>query len=508
MNKNDIRNNVINELNLEIYENSIFIKNDEIYFVKGPPKEKALVKLSPIKYQNVNNLDGIENDLEIDKKPYKMKICPLNHKNAFEMQRLFPNLLPKPLGLKSVIGLGDRLGIATPGHIKAVKESSLNPVFAQQSIREMKRTERTPQQVLDDAFWGVFISGWERDWGADADHLKDKESIQACINAGYTMFTIDVGDFVDNKAYSYTKSGISKKIKDFPWGKIEDNLTNFIDRYVDNRIIIDGKTLIQVDKELLFPAFIKYGYAIIQAVDLFRYVVDKKGIDSFDFEVSIDETDIPTTPFEHYLIVKELSRLGVRITSIAPRFVGKFEKGVDYIGDINKFASELKKHFQIMSLLGPYKIGLHSGSDKFRIYPTASDILGQYFHLKTSGTSYLEALKVIAECDLELLKEISKFCIIKYQEDRKSYFVSADVNRFPNFDNIRKNDIDEIFENLHFRQIMHVTYGSVLSEKKSDNTYKFKPRIYQILLENEDRYFEYLYKHIKRHITPFISGNA
>jgi hypothetical protein len=98
--------------------------------------------------------------------------------------------------------MGDRLGLATPGHVRAVRAtgSSIAPIFAQQSIREMARTGRTPQQVMDDATWGAFLEGWTGGVGADADHLKTPADIDACLAAGFTFYTIDPGAHVDNRA--------------------------------------------------------------------------------------------------------------------------------------------------------------------------------------------------------------------------------------------------------------------------------------------------------------------
>ncbi len=505
---NVVKNIVENKLSLRFYEDSIHIYNEEIFLIAGQGEEKVLVQFSPRKNQSRNHLSRNKNEIEVTDEIYSVEMSPLTHENADRIREMFPNLCPKPLGLNPVIGLGDRLGIATPGHVKAVGDNPINPIFAQQSIREMNRIERTPQDVIDDAFWGVFISGWQKDWGADADHLKDKESIKACIDSGFTMFTIDIGDYVENNAYSFPLLKVKNKMREFPWQKIKCSQTEFINRYVDKKIFHKDQIIFQIGEEQLFRSFLKYGYAIVQAIDLYRFIEKKIGSKLFDFEVSIDETDIPTTPLEHYLIVNELNRMDVRITSIAPRFVGKFEKGVDYIGDVEDFRTELKKHFQIMSILGPYKISLHSGSDKFRIYPIAADILGRYFHLKTAGTSYLEALKVIAEFDPELFKEISNFCLLNYQNDRESYYVSAKIDKFPDYDKIKIEDIDELFKNFHFRQIMHVTYGSVLTARNMDHSYKFRTLMYKILREHEDRYFTHLESHINRHIRPFISANA
>src|SRR5512139_3631396 len=105
-----------------------------------------------------------------------------------------------PLHLTSSFGFGDRLGLATPGHIAAVRGTKFAPIFAQQSVRENARTGRTPQQVMDDARRAVEAADWSAPWGADADHLKTVDDLPPFVEAGYTFFTIDPGAYVDNAA--------------------------------------------------------------------------------------------------------------------------------------------------------------------------------------------------------------------------------------------------------------------------------------------------------------------
>ena len=120
--------------------------------------------------------------------------------NAAALRSVLPFLIPRTLGLQKSAGCGDRLGLATPGHIRAIRHSDMAPILAQQSMRENARTGRTPQQVMDDALWGIFQEGWRDGFGADADHLKTKADIDLCAAAGYTFYTIDPGDHVDNEA--------------------------------------------------------------------------------------------------------------------------------------------------------------------------------------------------------------------------------------------------------------------------------------------------------------------
>ena len=125
-----------------------------------------------------------------------------------------------PLGLSPSFGFGDRLGLATPGHIAAVRGTKLAPVFAQQSVRENARTGRTPQQVMDDAKRAVEAAKWDTPWGADADHLKTIEDIPPFVEAGYTFFTVDPGAYVDNAADTDSLDVLKQKVARHNWEEI------------------------------------------------------------------------------------------------------------------------------------------------------------------------------------------------------------------------------------------------------------------------------------------------
>ena len=128
-----------------------------------------------------------------------------------------------------------------------------------------------------------------------------------------------------------------------------------------------------------------------------------KGIDC-EVEFAVDETDHPTKPAEHVVVVSELKRLGMEFISFAPRFVGRFEKGVEHIGDIDELRRDFEIHAEIARALGPYKLSLHSGSDKYFMYPLIAEATKGMVHLKTAGTSWAEALRVIANNDPDLMR--------------------------------------------------------------------------------------------------------
>ncbi len=151
-------------------------------------------------------------------------MCPLSAANAAALRDRLPWLRPQTLGLARVAGCGDRLGLATPGHVQAFRETSgIVPIFAQQSIRENSRTGRSPGEVLDDAMWGVFQEGWREPWGADADHLKTGDDLDSCVAAGYTFFTFDPGDHVDATAHQASLPELVAKRGGLPWKDLDTN---------------------------------------------------------------------------------------------------------------------------------------------------------------------------------------------------------------------------------------------------------------------------------------------
>lgn len=383
----------------------------------------------------------------------------------------------KPLSLTPSFGFGDRLGLATPGHIAAVRAAGgkFAPIFAQQSVRENARTGRTPQQVMDDAKRAVEAAQWDAPWGADADHLKTVDDLPTFVEAGYTFFTVDPGEYVDNLADTDSPEMLKHKVQTDRWEEIAARYLNQSEEQVWGRF----------NSESLLRASVKYGDAIEHAAAMFSRLSQMK--DEFDFEVSVDETESPTTPLEHYFIASELSRLGVRFTSLAPRFIGRFEKGVDYIGDLNALETELEKHAAVTKYFGTYKLSLHSGSDKFSVYRLIANYWGERIHVKTAGTSYLEALRVLAKCEPALFLKIYSLGMERYEADKKSYHVSADLALLSD-----TKDLPSLLHNFDAREVLHVTFGSALTQ--------FGPELKQALAKHETVYLEGLQVHFEKHL--------
>jgi hypothetical protein len=425
-------------------------------------------------------------------------LCPRTPANAAALRDRLLWLRPQPLGLKKSAGFGDRLGLATPGHVRAVRQfSDIAPIFAQQSVRENARTGRTPQQVLDDATWGVFQEGWREPWGADADHLKTPADVDAFVAAGYTFYTVDPGDHVDNEAHTSARDALLAKTHTLPWDVLEDTPQALNKRYLEKTFDLGEGFELAFSEEILLRAAAKYGRAIAHTVRMYRHLASQT--QNFELEVSVDETETPTSPHEHFFVASELRRLGVQWVSLAPRYIGRFEKGVDYIGDLAQFEAEFVKHVAIARHLGPYKLSIHSGSDKFSIYPIIARHAGDLIHLKTAGTSYLEALRAIASIDPSLFREILAFAHGRYGEDKATYHASADPAKVPAPDQLADSELTEVLGLFDGRQVLHMTFGSVLD--------RLGQRLKEVLAQHEEVYYAALEMHFRKHLTPFTSAN-
>jgi tagaturonate epimerase len=420
-------------------------------------------------------------------------VTALNTHNAKALQELLPNLKPQPLGLKTSAGFGDRLGVATPGHVRALQKISgdVAPIFQQQSIREMARTKRIPDDVMRDATWGAFEAGHRGVVGADADHLKRPEHIDTTVPAGFSFFTFDPGEHVDDRAETERIDLLVGSFEQLPWRDLESSESDFQSRYIGKKVDLETQTF-RLENEAVIRAAVKYGKAIAHIVKMYRHLASQNV--PFEVEISVDETNYPTSATEHIIIASELKRLGVSWVSLAPRFVGSFEKGIDYLGDLKKLEDDLNVHAAIARVFGPYKLSLHSGSDKFSVYPLAAKATKGLVHLKTAGTSYLEALRVIAMKNADLFKAIWELSQERFEVDRHSYHLSCDTSRIPK--TLQASDFVTLLDQNDARQLLHVTFGSVLE--------KFKPDILQTLTTYDELYYDMLAAHFQRHLEPFL----
>jgi len=421
--------------------------------------------------------------------------------------------LPKcvPLGLSPSFGFGDRIGLATPGHVEALRRSGsgIEPIFPQQSIREMVRTGRNPAGVMKDALLGSILAGWTGKIGADADHLKTPEDVDVTSAAGFTFFTIDPSGSVAAHADDYDEATLRDRFAQVV-AEVE-----WIRPYQGRSIPLPTGTTIELDEPACLRAAVKYGRAVNHAVALADHIrrVSEAAGREYEIELSVDETEQPTTLAEHYIIVDQCIARGMKLVSLAPRYIGDFEKGVDYKGDVVALERSLEDHAAIAGLLGPYKLSLHSGSDKLSMYPSLSRATRGRFHVKTAGTSYLEALRVVARHDGALFRRVVDFARSRYDGDKATYHVSASLASAPPPSEVA--DIVEL-ERQYLelwsevpagrgftrpgRQILHCTFGSTLTDPT------LGPAIREVLVRYASTYDEILADHFARHLDALRSG--
>ena len=422
-------------------------------------------------------------------------VAAKTHKNADALRAMFAFTAPQPVLKKTrTFGVGDRLGIATPGHLRVFKEYDAYPILAQQSIRELNLTERTYEDVLDAASYYVFRDGYKDGFGADGDHLKKAEEIEYALSLGFSMITLDCSEHIRGGVEKLTSAELAAECK------LSDEL---VARYIGKDIVIEGEKLV-FDEDELRRCVLIYGEAIEFAAGIFKKYF-KDGGAKADFEVSIDETATPTSPLQHYFAANELILRGVDVATVAPRFCGEFQKGVDYIGDLAQFERELKTHAAIARHFG-YKLSIHSGSDKFSTFALIGKYTNGNFHVKTAGTNWLEAMRAVAAADPAMYREIHAFALEKFEDAKKFYHVTTDLNKVPALDTLTDAELPNLFTMNDARQLIHITYGFILTEKNSDGTYRFKNRLYKFWRENEGVYSDMLYAHIGKHLALLYDG--
>ena len=415
------------------------------------------------------------------------------------------------LGLSPSFGFGDRIGSATPGHVEAMRRSGagIGPIFPQQSIREMARTVRTPHDVMDDALRGAEAAGWTGPIGADADHLKTPQDVDVTAAVGFTFFTIDPSDHVDAHADDYDEPTLRDKFA----GVAED--VEWLGQYRGRSIKLSTGTSVELDEQACLRAAVKYGRAVNHALRLADYIKSAHSSSGQDYEIelSVDETEQPTTLAEHYIIADRCLAGGMKLVSLAPRYIGDFEKGVDYKGDLEALERSLRDHAAIAERLGPYKLSLHSGSDKISMYPALARATRGKFHVKTAGTSYLEALRVVALRDEGLFRRIIDFARGRYEKDKATYHVSATLDSAPPasvvFDGTELERLylerwSDVPPGKGFtapgRQILHCTFGSTLTDPQ------LGPAVKGVLEQHLDTYTDVLADHFARHLDALRAG--
>ena len=376
----------------------------------------------------------------------------------------------KVLG-KYSFGIGDRFSHEGKAQLAALIEGAgkypfeFVPVW-NKSNREHQIVNTEPSDTRREADEAVKALGYGKPYFVDADHI-NMNNVDRFIDAS-DFFTIDVADYIG-------KPADTESIGKF----VENNL-----KYIGTLTVPGIQQPFNVDRALLETLAAKYLFAAQEAGRIYRHIASKKGADNFVTEVSMDEVDSPQTPIEIFFILSALAQEQIPAQTIAPKFTGRFNKGVEYVGDTAQFEKEFREDLLVIDyavkkfgLPRGLKLSIHSGSDKFSIYPIMGRLIRQYnkgIHIKTAGTTWLEeniGLALADEKALELAKRIAIAALGRMEELCIPYATVIDINpaKLPTAAQIeswtgeqyaralRHNRKDPLY-NPDFRQLVHVSY--------------------------------------------------
>ena len=408
---------------------------------------------------------------------------------------------------KYTIGTGDRFAHQGAAQLAAVKQArekdglDISLVW-NKSHREHEIIHTTPDSVRREAHRAVEELGWDGAYFVDADHI-NLTNVDLFIHAS-DFFTIDVADFTGESA------------------AVED-----IERFVADHQRLCGQLSVpgipeplSITEEDIRLAATTYLLAVKEAGRIYRHIESKKGRENFVTEVSMDETDMPQRPAELLVILSALAGENIPLQTIAPKFTGRFNKGVDFVGDVDLFNSEFEADVCIVQyairefgLPRNLKLSVHSGSDKFSIYPGINRAIkkhGAGLHIKTAGTTWLEeliGLAVSGEEGLAIAREVYSQSLDRIEELCGPYATVIDIDaaRLPSkqevsgwsgrqFADALKHDPSCAAYNQHFRQLLHVGYkiAAEMGGRFTDALKKHEAIIAPLVTEN-------LYE---RHIRP------
>jgi hypothetical protein len=365
-------------------------------------------------------------------------------------------------------GVGDRFGHEAPAQLTAFQKIAKQGVAVvpvwNKSNREHTLIGTEPTDVPAKAAAAVKAAGWTKPYYVDADHISLK-TVDRFIAAS-DFYTLDVADYVGQPATADAVNAFVAK-----------------HRKLIGALALPGqKNKIEVTEAAVRGAAEKYLLAAAEAGAIYRHIAKAKK--EFVTEVSADETDRPLTPVELLIFLRALADEGVPAQTIAPKFTGRFNKGVDYVGDLAAFTREFDEDLSVIAyavrefgLPANLKLSVHSGSDKFMLYPVIRDLTRKHnagLHLKTAGTTWLEEVAGLAECGgdgLAIAKEVYAKALNRYDEVCAPYATVIDIDRkkLPavsevvgwngaKYAAVLTHDQKCADFNLHFRQLIHVSF--------------------------------------------------
>jgi tagaturonate epimerase len=371
---------------------------------------------------------------------------------------------------KYTFGIGDRFAHQGRAQLQAILNAreagiDVHPIW-NKSNREHSIIKSKPDDVRAEADAAVAALGFTAPYYVDADHIGLK-TVDAFI-PGSDFFTLDVADFAGKTAETDAVETFLKAVH----------------RYTGSLSIPGIDRPFDITEETVRGAAGKFLLAIQEAGRIYRHVEERKGRDNFITEVSVDETDAPQNPVELFLILAMIAEERIPVQTIAPKFTGRFNKGVDYVGDLAQFEKEFDEDLSVIAfairefgLAGTLKLSVHSGSDKFSIYPVINRLIKKHdagLHVKTAGTTWLEEVIGLAESGgegLVLVKEIYAQARDHYAELAAPYstVIDIDPDKLPDpksvmawssaqYVNALRHVESSRHYNPNFRQLLHVGF--------------------------------------------------
>ncbi len=414
---------------------------------------------------------------------------------------------------KYTFGSGDRFAHQGEAQLSAVIAANVagipvHPVW-NKSNREHTIVHSEPDDLRAEADAAVKALCWDDVYYVDADHI-GLGTVDRFI-AGSNFYTLDVADFTG-------KAADPADVDAF----VEANR-----KYIGAPLEIPGiETPFDLSEDVVRAAAGKFLLAVQEAGKIFRYIDERKGADNFVTEVSVDETDSPQTPVELFLILAMIAGEGIPVQTIAPKFTGRFNKGVDYVGDLAAFEKEFDEDLHVIAfavrefgLPDTLKLSVHSGSDKFSLYPIINRLIARHdagLHVKTAGTTWLEEVIGLAESGgkgLEIAKEIYAGAHGRFEELTGPYSTVIDIDpgKLPSlvavagwtsedFVDALRHDPSCGDYNSDLRQLIHVAF-KVAAEMGTRYTDALKANR-EIIASNVTHNL------LERHIKPIFSQSS
>ena len=371
---------------------------------------------------------------------------------------------------KYTFGTGDRFAHQGQAQLRAVLSAraagiDVHPVW-NKSNREHSIIKSQPHDVRAEADAAVAALGFTGAYYVDADHIGLK-TVDAFI-PGSDFFTIDVADFTGKAADTGAVEAFSKAVR----------------RWTGSLSIPGIERPFDLTEETVRGAAGKFLLAVQEAGRIYRHVEQRKGSKGFITEVSVDETDAPQNPAELFLILAMIAEERIPVQTIAPKFTGRFNKGIDYVGDLAQFEREFDEDLSVIAfairefgLPDTLKLSVHSGSDKFSIYPIINRLIKKHdagLHVKTAGTTWLEEVIGLAESGgegLAIANEIYAQAREHYAELVAPYSTVIDIDpgKLPDPKSVMGWSSAEYADSLrhvessphynpNFRQLLHVGF--------------------------------------------------